>query len=46
MAYKMPITKDAKHPRASVFYMPYSPSAYVLKVHYHIFFVSEIENIR
>ena len=32
MAYKMPSPKGAKHPRASAFYMPYSPSAYVLTI--------------
>ena len=32
MAYKMPSPKGTKHIRASVFHMPYSPSAYVLTI--------------
>ena len=32
MAYKMPSPEGVKCLRASTFYMPYSPSAYVLTI--------------
>ena len=32
MAYKMLSPESVKHLRASAFYMPYSPSAYVLTI--------------
>ena len=32
MVYKMPSPKSAKRPRASAFYMPYSPITYVITI--------------